>query len=156
LNYRAPVCDATHWTGYDDGSLSREGLELLHQAAVRVEELKRFLTAAASSSVMAASSGEAAIASTALARNSRVVQKRFPLSAAIRFAARDARFALAATKAVFGAEAREAYTAAKGMSRTLKGAALVTHVQAMKRGARFSHGRPKQKGGGTQPMQRQM
>jgi hypothetical protein len=26
----------------------------------------------------------------------------------------------------------------------------------MKRGARFSHGRPKQKGGGTQPMQRQM
>jgi hypothetical protein len=127
-------------------------------AGKRVRTTREFLASAVDA--IAASAELAAVTQLDAARGQETLQLLDAYGRLVKeFEAftRDARFVIAATKAQFGAEAREAYTAAKGLSRTVKGAPLVTHVQAMKRGARFGHGRPKQqKGGGTQPMQKQM
>jgi hypothetical protein len=66
------------------------------------------------------------------------------------------RLVMFAAKTQFGADAREAYKAAKGMSQTVKGSGLNVHVDAMKRDGRFAGKRGKKKEGGNQPMQKQM
>lgn len=58
-------------------------------------------------------------------------------------------------RAQFGADAREAYKAATAVSRTVKGAGLAVHVDAMKRDSRFT-GKRKKKEDGTRTKQPQM